>query len=73
MFLVRSGNRAKPLLTEALDHRESLPLVLTILGDIGDPESLPKLQQFRDDPESEVAKAALDALEAIKVQGVARA
>ena len=62
MFLVRTGSRAEPLLREALHRRESLPLVLTILGDIGDPKVVPELRQFSRDHNPEVAQAARDAL-----------
>ena len=36
MFLVQAGKQAVPLLEEALARRENLPMVLTILADIGD-------------------------------------
>jgi hypothetical protein len=73
MFLVRSGKRSEPLLAQALEKRQSLPLVLTILGDIGNPANLPKVQSFKNDPELEVAKAARDAVEALRARSAARA
>ena len=65
MFLVKAGEKAKPLLEEALARRQSLPLVLTILGDIGDRQSAAKLQPFTQDPDPQVAKAAQDALKVL--------
>lgn len=65
MFLVQGGRKAEPLLREALDRRENLPLVLTILGDLGDPKFGPELQRFSRDPDPEVAKAARDALQVL--------
>src|SRR5688572_7858198 len=62
MFLVQAGEKAEPLLREALARRESLPTVLTILGDIGDRRVEPELQQFVGDPDQDVARAAQDAL-----------
>jgi HEAT repeat protein len=62
MSLVQAGRRSEPLLEEAARRREHLPLVLTILGDLGDPAAEPLLEGFASDPEPEVAKAARDAL-----------
>ena len=69
MLLVRSGKRAEPLLEEALDKRLHLPVVLTILGDLGDPAAAPRLRQFSDDPDIEVARAAREALATLAVGG----
>jgi HEAT repeat protein len=65
MFLVKAGRKAKPLLEEALAKRQSLPLVLTILGDIGDHQSVATLRPFTEDPDPQVAKAAQDALKVL--------
>ena len=62
MFLVKAGGKAKPLLEEALAKRQSLPLALTILGDIGDHQSAAKLRPFAQDRDPQVARAAQDAL-----------
>lgn len=62
MALVRSGMRAEPLLEEALERRENLPMVLSILGDIGDPACAPVIARFTADPDPEAARAAHDAL-----------
>ena len=68
MFLVRSGRRAEPVLEEALARRENLPLVLTILGNIGSPESEEVLRQFATDRDPEAAEAAREALEELQEQ-----
>ena len=68
MFLVRSGRRAEPVLEEALARRENVPLVLTILGDIGDPASEQILRRFAVDPDPETAHAAREALEELQEQ-----
>ena len=62
MFLVRAGNKAAPLLQEALSRRENLPMVLSILGDIGDRRCEAELIRFSHDGDPQVAKAAQDAL-----------
>ena len=62
MFLVQAGKKSEPLLLEALDKRENAPLVLTILGSIGDRELEPQILRFVRDPDADVAKAARDAL-----------
>jgi HEAT repeat protein len=67
MFLVQGGKRAEPLLREALGRRESLPLVLTILGDLGDPALTPDLRRFSQDTDPQVAQAARDALRVLDV------
>ncbi|MDQ3815005.1 MAG: HEAT repeat domain-containing protein [Armatimonadota bacterium] len=68
MFLVQAGRQAEPLLYEALARRENVPIVLTILGDIGDPQAEPTLRQFTTDPDPAIARAAHDALRVFAVQ-----
>ena len=62
IFLVRAGRRAAPYLEESLKRRENLPMVLAILGDIGDLQVEPELQQFTEDGDPQIAKAARNAL-----------
>ena len=62
MFLVQAGKRGESLLREALHRRESLPMILAVLGDIGDPEFEAELRRFSRDTNPEVAQAAQDAL-----------
>lgn len=68
MFLVQAGKQAEPLLEEALNKRENLPMVLTILGDIGDRKFEPELHQFSQDRDPQVAKAARNALSTLNAQ-----
>jgi HEAT repeat protein len=62
MFLVKAGKRSVPILEEAIERRENLPIVLTILGDIGDRRFITELRQFSEDRDPEVARAARHAL-----------
>jgi HEAT repeat protein len=66
IFLAKSGKRAEPLLLEAVNRRENLPTVLTVLGSIGDPALIPQLRLFTNDQNPEVAKAAREALKVIE-------
>lgn len=68
MALVRNGRRAEPLLEEALERRENLPMVLAVLGDIGDPTCEPVLARFAADQDPETARAAHDALRVLHAQ-----
>lgn len=65
MLLVQAGQRAEPLLEEALLRREALPMVLTVLADLGDRRFEPQLRQFAHDRDPKVAEAAEDALRAL--------
>lgn len=62
MFLVRAGKKSEPLLQEALVNRQSLPIVLSILADIGDRKFEAEIRQFSGDRDPQVAQAARDAL-----------
>lgn len=62
MLLVRAGQRALPLLREALAARQALPMVLPILADIGDQDSRPAIDALTRDPDPAVARAAREAL-----------
>jgi len=68
MLLVKAGPRAEPLLRDALRRRESLPLVLGVLGDIGGPDAERELAPFIDDADPGVARAARDALRVLRVR-----
>lgn len=68
MFLLKSGRRSAPLLLEALSRRQHVPMVLRVLGDIGDQKLAPELQRFTADPDPRVAQAAQDALRVIDAQ-----
>jgi hypothetical protein len=68
MLLVKAGLRAEPMLRDALRRRESLPLVLGVLGDIGGPDTERELAPFVDDADPGVARAARDALRVLRVR-----
>lgn len=66
MLLVRAGAVSLPLLEEALRNRESLPLVLAVLADIGDPRVETPIAALARDADPEVARAAAQALRVLK-------
>lgn len=66
IFLVQGGRKALPLLEEALENRQNLPLVLTLLGDIGEPESQGHLRRYLDDNDPATADAAKQALRVLQ-------
>jgi len=66
MFLVQTGQRAEPLLEEALHKGQYLPMVINVLGSIGDPEVVSELHPFTKDRDPEIARAARDAIQTIK-------
>jgi HEAT repeat protein len=72
MLLVRAGTRAAPLLLEAVAARWSLPLVATIMGDIGDRRLETVLMELARDPDVAVARAAQDALRALEANAARR-
>jgi HEAT repeat protein len=71
ILLVKSGKRAEPLLQDAVNRRENLPTVLTVLGSIGDLEIAPQLRKFTEDQNPEVARAAQKALKVVEFSGKA--
>jgi HEAT repeat protein len=71
MSLVQAGARSEALLEEALEQRQHLPLVLTLLGDLGDPACQPLVERYATDADAEVARAAQHALRLLQVQGAA--
>lgn len=62
MFLVKAGKDSEQLLHEALARRENLPMILTVLADIGDSRFEPEIRAFSQDEDPKVAKAAREAL-----------
>ena len=71
MLLVRAGARAEPLLREAVATGRSVPLVATIMGDIGDRRLEPVLVGLAADRNPEIARAARDALRALEANAAA--
>ncbi len=68
MFLVQAGPRAERLLAESLNARKDLPMVLFILGSIGNHRFEPELRRFSEDQDPQVARAARDALQVMSMQ-----
>jgi hypothetical protein len=63
MMLVRSGERALPLVRDAVRQRIGLPTSLTVLADIGQARDTELVRGFASDFDPEVRAAAQDALE----------
>lgn len=72
MLLVQGGERAKPLLEEAMRRRENLPMVLSVLASLEDPGYEPALRTFAQDPDPQVADAAREGLRALRAPATAR-
>jgi hypothetical protein len=68
MFLTRAGRLAEPILEEALHKRESLPMVLIILADIGDKRAAPEIQRYSGHEDPHIAEAARQALRVLAMQ-----
>lgn len=73
MMLVQSGKRAEPLIEEAIQHGQHLPMVLVMAGDIGAVRLEPALRRFTSDPDPQVAKAAQDGLRILAARARTRA
>lgn len=73
MLLVRGKYRARPILEEALDRREHLPMVLTVLADLGDPSVEARIHPFAEDPDPDVAAAARQALRVLRFRAASGA
>ena len=65
VLLAKAGKDAEPLLREALARRENLPMVLTLLADVGSLDLEPEIRPFSADRNPEVARAANEALRAL--------
>lgn len=65
MLLVKGGQRALPLLREALKGRSALVTVLTIIADVGDKRVVRDIEPFLSDDDPQVRKAARVVLEVL--------
>ena len=61
MFLVRARRQSEPLV-EALRHHKHLPVVLTILADLGDRRMENEIRVLSADRDPKIAEAAKQAL-----------
>lgn len=68
MFLVQTSQRSRPLVEDALRRRQYLHMVIAILGDIGNTHSIPYLEEFTQDSDPTVARAAHDAIELLQLR-----
>ena len=66
MLLTKAGQRARPLLEQALSNGRHVPMVISVLGSIGDASDLTGLRPFAKDEDPEVARAARDAIRTIE-------
>jgi hypothetical protein len=66
MALVKAGPRSGPLLAATLDRAPEahVPMLLRVLGDLGDPRYRDLLERHATSADPEVAQAARDALRA---------
>jgi len=65
MALVKAGRRSEPLLEEALNRREALPMTLAVLADLGDQKYEEEFRQYAQDSDPQIARAARNALRAL--------
>jgi HEAT repeat protein len=70
MFLVRAGDKAVPLIEEALHRQLNLPQVLVMAGDIGSKKLEPELQKFAAHPDPQVSRAARDGRKIMAAQNL---
>ena len=61
-LLARGGSRNLPLLRQALEKQHNLPMILTLIGDIGETDEITLLKRYAADEHADVAHAASDAL-----------
>jgi HEAT repeat protein len=66
MLLVRGGEASRPLLEEALRRREHLPMVISVLGDVGGVDVTAEIRPYAQDPDPRVADAAQQALRVLE-------
>ena len=57
MSLVKGGEKALPLLRDALSQRRALATVITIIGDIGGENAHKDIEPFLNDGDAQVQKA----------------
>jgi hypothetical protein len=68
-MLMRAGSRARATLRAAACAEQSLPMVLPMLGDLGDPSDAGLLRRFLGHHDPQVKLAAKDALEVLSARG----
>ncbi len=68
MLIVRGGQKAVPLIEEAIHRQLNLPQVLVMAGDVGAKQLEPELQKFTGHPDPQVSRAARDGLRILAAQ-----
>ena len=61
-LLARGGSRNLPLLCQAIGKQQNLPMLLTLIEDIGEADEVPLLERYVTDERINVANAAREAL-----------
>jgi hypothetical protein len=67
-LLARSGERAEPLVLEALRRRENLAVTIPLFGDVARPAHAGELERLHRDPDPRIARAAKDALDVLHLR-----
>ena len=67
-LLARSGERAEPLVLDALRRRQNLDLTIPLFGDVARPAHAEELERLHRDPDPKIARAAKDALEVLQLR-----
>jgi len=67
-LLSRAGSRIIPMLRGAIKRQQNLPMILTIIGDVGGLEQASLLEQYMMDERPDVARAARDALRVLRTR-----
>ena len=71
ILLTKSGRKAEPLLGEALKQGKHVPMVISVLGSIGDRNALPTIRPFTRSDDPQVARAAREAITVIEAESSA--
>lgn len=66
MCLTHAGKRAEPLLLDALQKSNDVPMVITVLGSIGDRTMVSQIQPFLGSDDPRVAEAATQAIQVLQ-------
>lgn len=66
MCLSHAGKQAEPLLLDALQKSNDIPMVITVLGSIGDRSILPQIQPFVTSDDPTIAEAATRAIRVLQ-------
>jgi HEAT repeat protein len=68
VLLARAGSKIIPILRDALESQQSLSILLTIIGDVGEIEEVPLLEKYEKDERPDVAVSAHEALRVLRAR-----